>query len=145
MAAGWLGLEAEPVEAPYPEVDQLSAGARPALVRLPGEAEPRFLALLSGNRRWVTVLTPDLTLVRLAPASIRAALCRPVEAPVAGDVERILAAAGVRGKLLATSPGGVTVHSRGGCPSLPIRELRCDSFSRERARGVLPALAHARG
>src|SRR5437879_5841700 len=47
-AAGCLGLEAEPLEAPYGEAEQLVRNAGPALLRLPGKEEPRFLALLAG-------------------------------------------------------------------------------------------------
>src|SRR5262245_58632784 len=54
-AATWLGLVAEPVEVGYGEVDLLLAHSGPALIRLPGVAAPRFLALLgkagSGRRR----------------------------------------------------------------------------------------------
>ena len=94
-AAGWLGLEAEPIECPYAEVGRLVAGAGPALARLPGSAEPRFLALLGGNRRRVRVLTPTREVVRVSTEAVRAALCRDAETPVAADVDRILAEAGV--------------------------------------------------
>ncbi len=48
-AAAWMGLEAEPVEAPYPDVGQLVAAAGPAVLRLDGPAGPRFLVLLGGG------------------------------------------------------------------------------------------------
>nr|NIV31018.1 hypothetical protein [Anaerolineae bacterium] len=47
-----LDFEAEPVDTPYPEVEQLIQRAGPALLRLPlpyGETA-RFLALLRGGR-----------------------------------------------------------------------------------------------
>jgi hypothetical protein len=59
LAAGSLGLEIEAVMAPYPEVEWLVRNAGPALFRIPGASEPRFLALLSGGRK-VSVLGPDL-------------------------------------------------------------------------------------
>ena len=43
---------------PYPEVEWLVRGAGPALLRIPGAGEPRFLALLGGGRQ-VAVLGPD--------------------------------------------------------------------------------------
>jgi ATP-binding cassette, subfamily B, bacterial len=94
-AAGRLGLEAEPIECPHAEVGRLVAGAGPALARLPGSAEPRFLALLGGNRRRVRVLTPMREVVRVSTEAVRAALCRDAETPIAADVDRILAEAGV--------------------------------------------------
>jgi ATP-binding cassette subfamily B protein len=93
-AATWLGLEAEPVEAPYAEVEGLVRRAGPALLRLPGTEAPRFIALL-GGRRTVAVLGPDLVVHRLQPLAIRAALCRALEAPLAADVDRLLTEVGV--------------------------------------------------
>jgi ATP-binding cassette subfamily B protein len=95
--AARLGLEAEPVEAPYAEVGPLLRGAGPALVRLPG-SPPRFLALLAGGRGRAAVLTPGQAVERIDPESVRVALCREVEAPVAGTVERLLNDGEVRGR-----------------------------------------------
>ncbi|MBI1914947.1 MAG: ABC transporter ATP-binding protein [Planctomycetes bacterium] len=104
-AAAWLGVEAEPVEALYPEVHALVCEAGPALLRLPPDrvlanapTEARFLVLVGGGGRRVTLLTPGLITLRLRPEAVRAALCQVVEAPVASDVEQILAGAGVRGR-----------------------------------------------
>jgi ATP-binding cassette subfamily B protein len=102
-AAAWLGFEAEAVEAPYPEVEALLRKAAPALLRLPGRdpspaapaAEARFLALLGGGRRHVTVLTPERDVVRLDREAVRAALCGEAEAPAAGGVEQVLLQAGI--------------------------------------------------
>src|SRR5262249_28665224 len=48
-AADWLGLEAEPVETPYAEVNELLTRAGPAIFRIPGngtaDTESRFLSL----------------------------------------------------------------------------------------------------
>src|SRR5262249_52898614 len=41
-AAGWLGLETEPVEVPYAEVEPFLLAVGPALLRLPGDAGNRF-------------------------------------------------------------------------------------------------------
>jgi ATP-binding cassette subfamily B protein len=97
-AAGWLGLEAEPVEVPYDEVEQFLGKAGPALLRIPGDSGGRFLVLVGGDRRRVRVLTPALAQTHLAVETLREALCREVEAPVEGVVEAMLAGAGVRGQ-----------------------------------------------
>jgi ATP-binding cassette subfamily B protein len=93
-AAGYLGLEAEPLEVPYAEVEQLVRSASPALLRLRGQTDLCFLALL-GGRRMVSLLGPDLVVHRLRPEVVRAALCQELEAPVAADVDRLLNEAGV--------------------------------------------------
>src|SRR5262249_54984594 len=94
-AAAWLGLEAELVEASYAEAHMFVRATGPALLRLPAQGEPRFLALLGGRRRKVAVLGPDLVVHRLRPQAVGAALCRGLEAPLTADVERLLADAGV--------------------------------------------------
>jgi hypothetical protein len=97
-AAAWIGIEAEPVEVPHPDVARFVVGAGPALLRLPGSGAdgPRFLALLAGTRRHARLLAPDRRVLRIATGALRAPLCRDVEAPVAADVDRILAETGVR-------------------------------------------------
>jgi ATP-binding cassette subfamily B protein len=94
LAAGGLGLEAEPVMSPYTEVEWLVRSAGPALLRIPGTGEPRFLALLGGGRR-VTALGPDRRVRRVRPAVVCAVLCRDVEAPLLAEVDRMLDTAGV--------------------------------------------------
>src|SRR5262245_36712069 len=55
-AASYLGIEAEPVGLFYGEVERLLPQLGPALLRLPGNGEPYFLAVLGGGRRSVTLL-----------------------------------------------------------------------------------------
>src|SRR4051812_46878788 len=55
-AAAWLGVEAEPVEVPYAEVASLISVAGPALLCLPGQEKPSFLAVLGRRRRRVLLL-----------------------------------------------------------------------------------------
>jgi ATP-binding cassette subfamily B protein len=97
-AAAWLGLEAEPVEMPYAEVERQIRGAGPALLRLPEGTEARFLALVGGKHHRLELLTPDLERIRLAPEMVRAALCRDIEGQNADVVERMLSGTGVRGR-----------------------------------------------
>jgi ATP-binding cassette, subfamily B, bacterial len=94
-AAGCLGLEAEPVDAPYAEVEQLVRRAGPALLRWPAPGEPRFLALLGGRRRAVSILGPDRVVHRLQSEELRAALCQTIELPLVAEVTRLLDEAGV--------------------------------------------------
>ena len=93
--AGSLGLEAEPVDVPYAEVERLVRSAGPALLRLPGAGEPHFLALLSGRRRTVSILGPDLLLHRLRPDVICRALCHELEQLHMAQVDQLLGEARV--------------------------------------------------
>jgi ATP-binding cassette, subfamily B, bacterial len=94
-AAGCLGLEAEPVDAPYAEVEQLVRRAGPALLRWPGPGEPRFFALLGGRRRAVSILGPDRVVHWLQLEVLRTALCQTIELPLVAEVTRLLDEAGV--------------------------------------------------
>src|SRR5262249_1595950 len=73
-AAGLLGLETEPVEVPYAEVEQLLRAAGPVLLRIGGDAGNRFVVLLGGDRRRVVLLTPELTPTHLAVGALREVL-----------------------------------------------------------------------
>jgi ATP-binding cassette subfamily B protein len=95
--AAWLGCEAEPVEAPYAESEKLVAGAGPALLRVPGAGEPRFVVLLPGGHRRAALLTPDHTVARPTLQDLRQVLSSPLEEPLAEAVEQLLSEAGLRG------------------------------------------------
>lgn len=96
-SAGWLGIEAEPIETPYPDIEALVQGAGPALLYLPGDSA-RFLALLEGSRRTVTLLDPDLNQRRLPVTVVCAALRQPLEAPLVAEVDHLLDEVGVSGR-----------------------------------------------
>src|SRR5262249_961302 len=98
MAATWLGLEAEPVEVPYADIESSARGAGPALLRLPSAGPARFLVLLGGRRRSVSILGPDLVVHRLPLPAVCAALCQGLDTPWAADVARLIEEAGVPGR-----------------------------------------------
>jgi ATP-binding cassette subfamily B protein len=95
-AAAWLGLEAEPVQAPYAGVEDLLRGAGPALLRIARDSEARFLLVLARDRMGVSLLTPELVRIRLAPDAIRALLCREYEGRFASLIDEILIEADIR-------------------------------------------------
>jgi ABC-type multidrug transport system fused ATPase/permease subunit len=88
--AAALGLEIEPVDVPYAEVERLVRSAGPALLRLPGADEPRVLALLRGRRRAVSILGPDRVVHRLWPPVVCAALCHALEQLLVAQVDQLL-------------------------------------------------------
>ena len=73
-AAAISGFEAEPVEAPYSELEGLVRGGAPALLRLSGE--PRFIALLATRRGTATIIGCDRARHKVPVETVRHALCR---------------------------------------------------------------------
>jgi ATP-binding cassette subfamily B protein len=91
--AALLGLEAEPVETAYPEIERFARSAGPAIVPL--SDKQHYLALLRGNGKHVVILAPDLSTHRLPAELICDAITRELEAPLVPVVESLLAKAGV--------------------------------------------------
>jgi len=95
--AARLGLEAEAVEASYPEVEGLIGGCAPALLRLAPASAARFLVVLAGKRRRLVILGPELSLKEVPAEAVRTALCREIEATVAPEIDILLESAGIPG------------------------------------------------
>ena len=92
-AAGHLGLEAEPVDAPVPEVAAMLRAAGPALVLLAQGREAGFVLLLGSRSGRLRLLGADLAEHRLPVEHLRASLCWRFEAPAAPEIAPVLEAA----------------------------------------------------
>ncbi len=78
-----LGLEAQPVETPYPDFETQLPKMAPAIIRI-GSG---FLAIL--NRK-LTILTPTGKKHRIPAAKIRSALCSEIESPAIIQIDDLL-------------------------------------------------------
>lgn len=105
--AALLGLEAEPVETTYPEVESFVLGAGPAIVPLPGEGEAGYLALVGAKGRDVFILAPDLSTHRARAKAVRDSMTRRLEAPVEPAVESLLRKAGVAKRRVARARAAI--------------------------------------
>ncbi len=90
-AVAAMGLEAEPVEASYGEVESLLRRASPALLRLPGTGSPRFLPLLGTGKTTARVLDAEHRERRVPVAQLRDALRSEHDARLGPEVDRLLA------------------------------------------------------
>lgn len=90
-AALTIGFEAQPTETTYADFERHLRQMGPALVHVPGDQGPAFLAILPGSK----LLTSDLKPVRYDPVRIRAALCASIEAPVLAEIQETLDRAGI--------------------------------------------------
>jgi ATP-binding cassette subfamily B protein len=94
-AAGRLGVEAEPVEFPLPELAHGLSKACPMVQALHDGREFRFLLLLKAQGRSITLVGPDLRLHRRPTDVIGAAATAQFEAPLNRDLDRLMEAAKV--------------------------------------------------
>jgi hypothetical protein len=75
-----LGLECEAVDTTHADVERFLCAAGPALVYLPGESEPRFVAVLRARGRDIELLAPDLRVRRVRAAPLAALIRAEIEA-----------------------------------------------------------------
>jgi len=98
VAAGHLGMEAEPVDLLYGEVERFLQAVAPAILRLPGpfsDGSPRLIALVRGGSSRATVLSPELRIKKIPIENLRKALCSPYETGLTPGINQLLADAGV--------------------------------------------------
>jgi ATP-binding cassette subfamily B protein len=88
-SAAALGLEAEPEEVRYADVERFLESAAPALLRT---SDGSMLALLAAG----TILTPDFREQRIGVGMVRSALCSAVEAPLTDELNGLLESVGIR-------------------------------------------------
>ncbi len=88
--AAWLGVEAEPVLAPYADIPRFVRCAAPALVKVGQGDAARFLALVGGGKRSVTMLDTARVRRRVPVEALVRALRAPLEATVDTDLGPLL-------------------------------------------------------
>lgn len=88
--ADWLEFDVEQTSIPHAALRCQLAQAAPAVVRIPGEGEPRFLALAAGGRRRVRLLSPDSTIRRFSAVDAAAFLSDDRRCLLTPVVERLL-------------------------------------------------------
>ncbi len=126
-ACRWIGFEAERTQAPYRHVEEMLAGAAPALVRLSGGGPPRFIALAGAARRGaVLVIGPDHRARRIGIADLRGALCRDLEGEMTPELDTVLAAAcaGARASVAQRTRAALLREQRGDAPIGDVFMLR---------------------
>lgn len=98
QAAVILGMEVEPVESAYPQVETLLRHGAPALLRLPTESGgpgDHFLLLLGCRGGRLRLLGPDNRPRWVAVEDVRERLCAHWEAPLRREMDELLGRAGV--------------------------------------------------
>lgn len=117
-AAGYLNLEADPVEITYNEAHEFIRSAGPAILRLPGDTL-QLIALLKAGRRHAVLLRPDLRTSRVSIEQLRSLLTGPYEQDLTPEIDQLLAEIGVpperqaraRQAILAEQLGGLRIRT----------------------------------
>lgn len=114
-AALTFGLEAEPIEARYGEIETLLAQARGVIVQVEIGAESGLILIVKGGRSRLRVLTPSLEQRRVSGRAIRDVLRAPVERKLEPTLAALLTAlpsarhAQARNALLHSHLAGVSI------------------------------------
>lgn len=121
QAAAWLGLEAEPVQATWPQVPDLLLDAAPALVVLPPTktSAPRVVALCARatwRRDRAFALGPDLRRHAVPLEPLRAALCVYAESGFLEHVRGLLARIGIAPSRRAKAERALLAERLGAVP-----------------------------
>ena len=89
-----LGIEAESIATPVPEVADLLRRCAPAMIRWwPEDLGPGFLLVAGAQGGRLRLIAPDLKIAACPIPAVRAALCWPFEAPLVPEIDQLLAAA----------------------------------------------------
>ena len=97
-ASDWLGVEPEPTQAGYNDVESFVRHGGPAVLRLRVDREFRFLGILGSRRSKVRLLTPEGEVTSVPIESIRDWLCARLEDPLDAEVRAFVRRAGVSEK-----------------------------------------------
>ncbi|MEZ4707689.1 MAG: ABC transporter ATP-binding protein [Caldilineaceae bacterium] len=93
-----LGLEAEPFQSTYAEVNQLLSSAGPALLMLPpaaGTSKPRFVALVQSGPRGLNVVARDGSIRRIWRGLLADALWADAIGAKKESIDQVLGRAGI--------------------------------------------------
>ena len=95
IASHRAGVEIQPIQTTYADVLELICRSGPAMIYLPDKEDARLLIVLRGNRRQLTILTPEKAVRALSPHVIRTHLTAALESPLITPIQQLLTEAGV--------------------------------------------------
>jgi ABC-type multidrug transport system fused ATPase/permease subunit len=94
-AAEHLGIEANLVQTPVPDIPALMRSGEPTIFPVGLFERPGFLLLVRSRRGRALLLCPDLEVRPCALEHLRALICWPKEGPLIPEITRLVRAAGV--------------------------------------------------
>jgi ATP-binding cassette subfamily B protein len=97
-ACDWLGVEPEPTQVVYTDVETFVRHGGPAILRLRVDREFRFLGILGARGKKAKLLTPEGVIGTVSVTALRDWLCARLEDPLDAEVRAFLRRAGVAEK-----------------------------------------------
>ncbi len=94
-AAAWLGVEAQALSLPHPELYRFLEAAGPAIIRVSDDA---FLLVVGATRRRLRVLDEDARVHTLTRKNVGQALEKNIEESVAAEVDALLEGVSLSGR-----------------------------------------------
>lgn len=94
-ACARLDMQVEAVETSLPQTADLLRNVGPAVLKIEVGQAVQFLLLLKTSQGQLQLIGPNLRIYRRPLESLRTALCAPYEAPISGEIERLLSLAEV--------------------------------------------------
>jgi ATP-binding cassette subfamily B protein len=92
-AADQIGLEAEAIETPISQYEDLLISAAPALLQINIDNEPKFLLLLGCKFGQLQLIAPNLSIYKCSIDKLRNVICETYEAPIHTETDSLLALA----------------------------------------------------
>jgi ATP-binding cassette subfamily B protein len=90
------GLESVSVESTYAQLENMLLNAGPAIIRLyDPDNQPYFLVILKGGRKYISIITPESTVIKIDVDRVKKNLCKPIESPVNQSIKKILSNSGL--------------------------------------------------
>lgn len=152
--AAAMGVEAEPIEACYSDIETLLTQAGGALLQVTVAGIAGWILVVNSGRHHLRLLTPELQQRHVKMQVLRDALCAPLEAQVSSGLDAMLATlplqrqARARRALLRTHLAGVSIAVGWllrAAPSAHFLSQLCHAGLCGRALGLVAAHALAYG
>jgi ATP-binding cassette subfamily B protein len=90
------GLESVSVESTYAQLDNMILNAGPAIIKIYNpDNQPGFLVILKGGRKLISIISPDLTVIKMDVKIISKNLCRHLELSASQSIKKILGNSGL--------------------------------------------------
>ena len=85
------GLESVSVESTYSQLETMILNAGPAIIRINAASDqPCFLVILKRTWKRISIITPELTIIKITVDEVKENLCQHLEIPASQSIDKLL-------------------------------------------------------